>query len=406
MSRGRSRARRIAFLDSFPRMGGAERSLVELLARLDRTRFAPYFIAAEQGDVSREVEKLGVPVLFCSVPESVSVVSRTSLSLSSLAGVPAHLCRYLSRLAKTIRSVRPHLTYSNSLKDHLASAFLSPVLKKPVVWHLRDFLEARSLRDFVEAVALVTPTHLIANSHFTARQFPRLSRRQGRTEVVYNGMDLDEIDRKRKSPPRGTVPEHDGPVVALVGAICPEKGQETLIRSLPAVVEAIPNVSCWIIGDEIYATSRHPKGFRRDLERQAEELGVAGNIRFLGWREDVITLLDKVDILVCASDPALSTETFGRTVVEAMACGKAVVALARGGPRELVVDGVTGALFQTYSPGKLAEAILRLTRDKPGTVRMGEAGRKRVERLFTIEQYVHGVESFVGGILEHPGTRA
>lgn len=399
MSRPCSGARRIVFLDSFPRMGGAERSFVDLLGALDRRRVEPFFVASEEGEVSREVAKLGIPVLFCSLPEQVSRISRTALSVSSLAGAPRHLAGYLSRLAKTIRPLRVQATYSNTMKDHLATAFLSPVLGKPMFWHFRDLLEKWALRNFVEAVGLTSPVHLIANSCFTARQFRRLSRRCGKVTVVYNGLDLAEIDRRRAELPSTGMPDAEGPVLGLVGALCPEKGQELLLRSLPAVAARVPGVSCWIVGDEIYDTSRHRKGFRAWLEKLAQDLGVDGRVHFLGWRKDVIQLIERMDVMVCASNPELSIETFGRTIVEAMACGKAVVTVGWGGPRETVLDGVTGAIFERYTPQALAEAVIRLTADTQSLRRMGLAGRKRVEELFTIEKYVEGVQDCIEGVL-------
>jgi glycosyltransferase involved in cell wall biosynthesis len=217
-------------------------------------------------------------------------------------------------------------------------------------------------------------------------------------QTVYNGLNLAEVDRLRRAPLNGPVPEHSGPVVAIVGAICPEKGQEILIRSLPEIVREVPDLSCWIIGDEIYETSRHSGGVREGLERQAASLGVSGQTHFLGWREDVIGLLERADILVCTTNPTISKETFGRTIAEAMACGKPVVAVAHGGPREMVVDGITGTLLRTYAPDHLASAIVTLARDKDRMVRMGRAGRERAEALFTIEEHVRGVQDFLARI--------
>jgi len=398
MANRRSTPRRILFMDSFPRLGGAEHSLLGLLTHMDRRRFRPSFLTSEEDELAREVRRLDVPVVLCPVPEPVSVVSRAAFSLSSLAHVPMPLLRYLLRLERTIRSLRPHMTYSNSLKDHVVSALMAPMLHKPVIWHFRDIVGNPMLGTFVETLALATPTHLIANSRFTARQFPRLSRREGRSTVVYNGMDLVEIDRRRKDPLTGSVPASEGLVVGIVGAICPEKGQELLIRALPRIAEVLP-VSCWIVGDEIYDTVRHPKGFRGRLERIARDLGVDDRVQFLGWRKDVIALIDRMDLLVSAGNPKLFVETFGRTVTEAMACEKPVVSVACGGPLETIVDGLTGTFFRDHTPGALADAVLDMVRDRRRMDRMGRAGRERIEQLFTIEEYVRGVERCIDGIL-------
>ena len=398
-SSGRVR-RRIAFLDNFPRLGGAERSLVDLLSHIDRDRFEPCLVTAEAGPLSREVARLDVPVHFCPLPSALSGMSRTRLGPAALCRTPLPVIDYLGRLARLLRTLRPDITCSNSFKDHVASGLLAAVRRRNVLWHFRDVVESRALRNFMETVALVSPVHLVTNSNFTASQFPRLSRRPGKTTVVYNGMDLAEIDRRRCEPPDGELPATapDDLVVGIVGALCPEKGQELLVRALAAVADET-NVSCWIVGEEIYETARHARGYRDRLETIARDLGVRERVHFLGWRRDVISVVARMDVLVCASDPARFVETFGRTVTEAMACGRAVVSVARGGPLETVVDGETGLLFDEYTPDALAGAILTLARDRERMERMGRAGRERVERLFTIETYVRGIEACIDRVL-------
>ena len=390
--------KRIAFLNGFPRLGGAERSLLELVSRIDRDRFDPCLVTAEEGELSREAVRLDIPVHFCPIPASLSEMSRTALAPATLCGAPVPLLRYLGRLDRCLRATRAHMIYSNAMKDHIASALLRPFLCKPVVWHFRDTVEVRTFRIFIEVLALTTSTHLIANSNFTASQFPRLLQRRGKCTVVYNGMNLVEIDRLRKRGTEGVVPADDGIVVGIVGALCPEKGQELLIRALRPVASELP-VSCWIVGDEMYETSRHVRGYRAHLEKTARELDIRDRVHFLGWRRDVVALLDRMDLLVCASNPELSIETFGRTVTEAMACAKPVVSVAHGGPLETVVDGVTGRLFKDYAPEPLSRAILELARDRDRRERMGHAGRERVEQCFTLEQYVRGVETCIEDVL-------
>jgi len=122
-------------------------------------------------------------------------------------------------------------------------------------------------------------------------------------------------------------------------------------------------------------------------------------VHFLGWRNDVIALMERMDVVTCVGNPALFVETFGRTLVEAMACSKPVVSLARGGPREIVLDGVTGTLFEDYTPASLAEAVFRLSGEAERMRQMGRAGRRRVENLFTVERYVEGVQDCLERIL-------
>jgi len=85
-------------------------------------------------------------------------------------------------------------------------------------------------------------------------------------------------------------------------------------------------------------------------------------------------------------------EHFGRVVIEAMACGKPVIATNSGAVPEIVEDKVTGILVPPEDSEKLAEAIIELLEDKEKAKEMGIAGRKRVEELFSIEKHTRQIE--------------
>lgn len=393
------RPKRIVFLDNFPRVGGAEMNLLDLLARLDRDWFEPLFIASAEGELTRGVSKLGIPFEICPLPERVSEVSRTALRSSLGIDAGLQLLAYLMRLRQMLRKLQPKLIYTNTMKDHVASALLAPTLRKPVVWHFMDFIENPLLRRMLERLVEWNPIRVIPNSRFTASQFRRLVRSPQKVRVIYEGVDFKEIDRRRRSEPAAPLPERNGPVVGILGALCPPKGQELLIRAVALLSSQLPGLSCWIVGDEFYTTSRHRRGYRQYLENLARELGVADRVHFLGWRSDVVEVIERLDLMVCASDPSLAVETFGRTLVEAMACGKPVVSIAYGGPRETVIDGVTGVLFERYEAGILADVIGGVVSDEVWCREMGEAGRRRAEEFFAVESFVRGVQTEFHDIL-------
>jgi glycosyltransferase involved in cell wall biosynthesis len=123
---------------------------------------------------------------------------------------------------------------------------------------------------------------------------------------------------------------------------------------------------------------------RPSLEALAARLGVAGRVRFLGWREDVPALLANADFLVC---PSLH-EPLGNVVIEAWSAGIPVVATASDGPRGLIRDGENGLLVPLPTepgggPAVLAAAIEKLCDDPVLRWRLGEAGRSAYEAEFT-----------------------
>ena len=116
-------------------------------------------------------------------------------------------------------------------------------------------------------------------------------------------------------------------------------------------------------------------------ERNALEARAGENVAFLGFVEDVPALLRQVAIVVVPS----RSEGLGLSALEAMAADRPVVASSVGGLREVVVHGETGLLVPPEDPDALADALKSLLDDPARILKMGEAGRARVQAEFDVE---------------------
>lgn len=167
-----------------------------------------------------------------------------------------------------------------------------------------------------------------------------------------------------------TVPVSAGamaPVVVGFGRMVPEKGWETALRSLPEVTAAVAGARLVLVGDGPY---------RPALEALTRQLGLAGSVEFTGFvSDDELTAL--IDAAAVAIVPSLHEEGFGMVAIEASARSRPVVASARGGLTEAVVDGVTGLLVPAGDPAALAAALIRVLGDRELAVRLGEGGLHR-----------------------------
>ncbi len=189
---------------------------------------------------------------------------------------------------------------------------------------------------------------------------------RGRMELVYNGVDLE---RFAFHPARAA--SGDGPfTIGMVARFGPEKGQTHLIRALAILREgALPNARLVLVGDG---------PTRPAMEDLARSLGVENKVEFAGMRGDVDRLYPTFDLAALTSE----CEAFPVSILEAMACGRPIVASDLTGVREAVVEGETGELFPVGDARALAEKIIRLARDPVRRASMGMAGRKRVESSF------------------------
>lgn len=169
----------------------------------------------------------------------------------------------------------------------------------------------------------------------------------------------------------------DALLVGNIAHLSSEKGQRDLVDAIPAVLAVHPEARFVLVGEG---------ALRGELERRARELGLGERLAFTGFRDDVDVILDALDVFVMSSH----AEGLGTAVADALAARRAVVATRVGGIPDIVEDGVEGLLVPPRDPAALAAAIGRLLDDPELRRRLGEAGRAKVERSFSVDAMVEG----------------
>jgi glycosyltransferase involved in cell wall biosynthesis len=197
-----------------------------------------------------------------------------------------------------------------------------------------------------------------------------------RTVTVHEGIDIDLV----RAAPAVNVHElyflpHRAPLVGNVAALVPHKGQRHLIEAARLVVRELPDARFVIFGEG---------ELREQLERQVHDYSLDKHVLLPGFRTDVLGCIKGFDLFAMSS----VTEGLGTSLLDAMACSRAIVATRAGGIPEIVEDGRGGVLVETRDHATMARAILRLLRDDDLRRRMGEAGLARVSERFTVERMV------------------
>ena len=217
-------------------------------------------------------------------------------------------------------------------------------------------------------------------------------------DVIPNGVDTE---RFRPTRAKTAVAKEFGiaagsPVVGAVTHLEPRKGAHHLVAAMAQVAAAMPAARCVIVGavtdgqDEPYA-----QRVREDIHR----LGLTERVILAGRRTDIPKVMNAFDLVVHPSQ----TEACPYSVLEAQACGKAVVGFRVGGMTEVVQDGQTGVLVPPYDEAALAEAMIGLLRDPARCRRLGQAGRRRVEREFNLQVNVQKVVVWLEGLCRGAG---
>ncbi len=380
---------KILYLNPSVELGGGERSLLELVSGLDRARFTPLASCVGEGPLPDALRSAGAQVHVNPWPRFALRIGRGRLTSRLMAPLAAPaLVPHIARTAALVRREKLDLILTNGLKSHLIGSAVSRLTGRPLVWHVRDVLRPGPIRRFYGALARMTVSRLVANSRAVADTFPGMP--PSRLSVIYNGLDMG---RYSPGPPDPSVRAalgigEDDFVIGAIGALAPLKGHIHLIRAAPAILERCPHARIVIVGREMYVTAGHA-GYRRELEAEAARLGVAPRIAFAGYHDDTVAVLRCFDILVHSS---VYPESFGRVIVEAMACGVPVVATALGGPTEIIRSEEEGLLIPAENPAAIAAAVTSLVEDPARRERMARKGRERAEVAFSVSRYVREVQ--------------
>ncbi len=242
--------------------------------------------------------------------------------------------------------------------------------------------------DLVIANSVFTRDHLLA-------EHPRTD--PARVIAILRGVDLarfdpDAVDAERVAAARaamGIGPDERRPVVLLAGRLTRWKGQALMIEALALAQAAALLV---LAGD-----AQGRDGYREALRSLAAGRGVAERVRLVGHLGDMAAAYLACDLALA---PSLEPEAFGRTAVEPQAMRRPVLAADHGAPRETVEEGVTGWRVAPGDPAAWAAALDRaLAEPAEGRARMGEAGRTRAARLYSLTAMTDATLAAYGRVL-------
>ncbi len=196
--------------------------------------------------------------------------------------------------------------------------------------------------------------------------------KNGHVVSIPTGIDLARFNLA--SAPGGfREAEHIAPDVPLVGTVAilrRKKGHHVLLEAIPSVLKEVPGALFVFAGNGPQT---------ENIKGGIKELGIERNVRLLGLRKDVETVLKGIDLFVLPT----FQEALGTSILEASAMERAVISTRVGGVPEVVKEGVTGLLVEADNAGELAVAIIRLLKDPALRATMGKKGKQLVEKDFS-----------------------
>jgi glycosyltransferase involved in cell wall biosynthesis len=354
----------ILFVDQFNERGGGQAALLDLLPGIIARGWEAHVALPPGGPLFHDVRALGAtahPIpcgRYSSERKPVREMIRYVWGLRPLA-------RAIAQLAAECRA---GLVYVNGPRVLLPAA-LATRNRIPLVFHCHSRItQPAAVRVAGEALRLAHAT-VAASCRYAAEPLAGYVRAE-RCRVVYGGVAGRAAARSGRAGSFWRI--------GVIGRISPEKGQAEFLRAARLLVRDVPDVTFVVCGAALFADAAALR-----YEQLVRDLATRLPVKFLGWRDDVDSVLADLDLLVV---PSVKEPGPTRVILEAYAAGVPVVAFSSGGISEVLRDGA-GFLVQPPTAEALAGAIREL-RTSPGRLAAAaEAGRREWREKYTLERY-------------------
>jgi glycosyltransferase involved in cell wall biosynthesis len=293
------------------------------------------------------------------------------------------------KLAPLLRRLKPDVVHTWLYDAHISARLAAATVRStPQVCSLQappfhpqalaaydsSPLRLAALKRLDQATAAwVKPTFVACSSFVADSASAHLGLPRARIRVIYNATDA-EARRRRSEDAARLRRDHDIPAEAFVflnvGRLSPQKGQAILLRAFAATARRDSHLV--LAGDG---------PLRAELVQLANDLGIAGQTRFLGIQQDIEPCLEMADVFVF---PSL-WEGLPVALIEAMAKALPVIASSAGPMAEVVDDGYSGVLVPPADPDRLADAMTALRADSERRAALGQRAQETVRRRFSME---------------------
>ncbi len=356
-----------------PFLYGMERAVIELFGAL-RPEVEPYFLQ------SNRIFERRPPIIEEMTRRGFSIEllpDRTDWERLAKPRSLKHLMQMVTASVRsnlaTLRGVRDkdvlYVPGISAASSSLLAAIYCRLTGRRVIHHFHDL--GTSNRLFPLWVPLVTD--FVHNTEFgfqaVAKRLPAM--RSKRNFIVPYIMEVDE-----RLPDNPDVCREflDWRNIFFVGQISRHKGVDLLVEAFVAVAAKYPDVRLHLVGEG-------KQEFRAELQRKVHAAGLEGRVKFWGFREDATRLLGFAYVYVHSSPPSRFHESFGRSVVEAMAHGVPILCFRSGALQEIVVHGKTGLLCDE-GVEHLAEAMELFLQDAGFRSTCGNGARERFDNFY------------------------
>lgn len=357
----------LVFIVQSLEFGGLEKMVVELANRLNRQKFNVF-----------------VCCLFDKTKNDLSPVLSDDVKVAYMKKKPGVSISLFTKIARYLRSVKADIVHTHSSTANLYGTFGALLAGKKLIFNTEHggiYFETKRKQVFNKILFRLNQK-MVCVSNALADDLRMMGVSGKKMIVIPNGFDLEKftnsigIEQKRRS--LGLDP--DDYIIGFVGRLAEVKNPFLLLHAITGLIRAIPELKVIIVGDG---------QLKKDITVFIEANNLKDYVFLTGFRTDIHEIMPILDCLV---NPSVS-ESFGLSIIEAMAAKVPVIATRVGGVVEIIENHQNGILIESNNKEELMAAITDLYHNKIKAKKIGEQACRDVLLRYSLNKMVQRYEN-------------
>ena len=354
---------------------GASRICFQTAHKLKKNGHQVQVLLSEEGPLVQALNNVGIP----SSIVRLGVLRKKYFSVLGLVNRIRVLITAFFIIKKICKEQKINLIYTNAIPV-VIGGIASKLLGIKNVWHLHEILPENSFqhRFFGWLINRCSSKVIAVSKAVYDNWSSKIS--ADKLVLVYNGINFPNLSNQATELRVSLGLPSQKILVGMIGRVNLYKGQEYFLEIVAEINKHPHNCHFVMVGDAY-------KGYEYlydELSAQKKRLGIEAVVTDLGYRTDIASIMNALDIFVL---PSIKPDPFPTVILEAMAAQKPVVATQQGGACESVVHGLTGYLVPLQDPATVAAHILALAQNESLRNEMGLAGYQRFQNLYSFENF-------------------
>ena len=372
----------ILFIHQSADLYGSDKTLLQSLTYIDKTKFNPVVVIPIDGPLKEELEKINIEVYINPVLKLYRNVVSPKNSIKFLREYKTAI-QFLDTLNKIHKF---DIVYSNTLAVSLGMIYAKK-RKIKHIWHVHEIIvHPKIIATIFPKLLNKYADSIVCNSEATQHNLiERQPQIKAKSIVIHNGVE-PKIEFQNTFSKSDFGFNSEDLIITLIGRINRLKGHKLLLNSFINNFADQKNIKLLFVGSPVLGQ----ENYLYEVEEIIKTNNLTEKVKILPFTKNLNSIWQITDIAVI---PSTEAESFGLVAVEAMIAKKPVIGSNHGGLTEIIINNETGILVEPNNESELTTAIQQLVDNPKIRLDMGEKGQQRAIETFSIASYIQNFEN-------------